>query len=70
MNQGQASPTADPAVRAYTIPEAARLLKVSDSHLYRLAKRGQLPGAIHLGAAVRISRIQFDAWLAATNSGS
>lgn len=57
------SPTADPELATFTIAEAARILRVSDSHLYRLAKRGQLPGAIHLGSAVRVHRGQLLRWL-------
>lgn len=57
------SPTADPELATLTIPEAAAILHVSHSHLYRLAKRGELPGAIHLGAAVRIHKGRLMRWL-------
>lgn len=57
------SPTADPELATLTIAEAARVLRVSESHLYRLARRGQLPGAIHLGAAVRVHRGRLQEWL-------
>jgi excisionase family DNA binding protein len=57
------SPTADPELATLTIPECARQLQVSSSLLYRLAKRGELPGAIFLGSAVRVHRTSFLRWL-------
>ena len=57
------SPTADPALETLTIPEAARLLTISDRHAYRMAGRGTLPGAIHLGRCVRVSKPLLLAWL-------
>jgi excisionase family DNA binding protein len=57
------SPTADPALETLTVPEAARLLRISDRHAYRMAERGNLPGAIHLGRCVRISKPLLLAWL-------
>jgi len=56
------SPTADPALETFTIPQLAKRWAVSDSHLYRLARRGELPGAFQLGAAVRISKAALLAW--------
>ncbi len=40
---------------AYTVAEAADLLRVSPEHLYRMIRQGEVR-AIHLGRAVRISR--------------
>jgi excisionase family DNA binding protein len=57
------SPTADPALETLTVPEAAKLLKISDRHAYRMAERGHLPGAVHLGRCVRISKPLLLAWL-------
>lgn len=57
------SPTADPALETLTIPEAARLLEISDRHAYRMAEHGTLPGAIHLGRCVRVSKPLLLAWL-------
>ena len=42
--------------RTVTIPEAARLLGLSREGAYRLAKRGELPGAIRLGGRIVVSR--------------
>ncbi len=56
------SPTADPALATFTVPQLAKHWGVSDSHLYRLARRGELPGAFQLGAAVRISMAALLAW--------
>ncbi len=33
------SPTADPALETLTVPEAAKMLKISDRHAYRMAER-------------------------------
>lgn len=43
--------------------EAARLLGISRSHLYRLAAAGSIP-AVRLGTAIRIPRAQLVAWIA------
>ena len=48
--------TQDEAV--LTIPEAAALLRVSVSHVYRMCERNELPGACKVGALWRISRTQ------------
>ena len=39
---------------ALTIAEAARRLNVSPAFVYRLARRGKLPGAARIGRAWRI----------------
>lgn len=40
-----------------TPTQAATLLNVSRSHVYRLAERGEIP-AVHLGGVLRIPRQQ------------
>ncbi len=40
---------------SWTIREAAALLDVSPSTLYRLAKADQLPGAFKVGGSLRVS---------------
>lgn len=45
------------------IPDAARLLSVSRSRAYLLAKRGDLPGAIRLGGTWRVNRRVLAAWV-------
>jgi excisionase family DNA binding protein len=39
----------------FTVPEAARTLGISRSHLYQLIQSGKLP-VIRLGASVRVPR--------------
>lgn len=38
------------------VPEAAQLLRVSVSHIYRMCERGELPGACKVGGLWRIDR--------------
>ena len=38
------------------VPTAAKLLGISQSHAFALAARGELPGAMRLGARVVVSR--------------
>jgi len=47
---------------AYSIPEAARLIGVSASHLYHLSAAGQLPVA-KIGTRCVILAEDFRAWL-------
>ncbi len=50
-----------------TVPEAARLLRISRSLAYELVARGELP-AIRLGRAIRIRRLALDSWGAVSAS--
>jgi len=50
------SPTADPRLESYSIPEAARVLGISARHAYRLADAGKLPGAYRLGDRVIVNK--------------
>lgn len=63
------SPTADPDLATLTIPQCARLMQVSDSLLYRLAKDGELPGVVRFGSAVRVHRNSFLRWLDGRGNG-
>lgn len=47
--------------------EAAAALNISRSKLYVLAQRGELPGAIKIGASWRVSKERLEEWIA-TNS--
>lgn len=49
-----AASTTDPNI--LTIPEAARLLRISNDLAYALARRGELPGALQFGRRWRVSR--------------
>ena len=42
----------------------ARLLNCSERHVWRLANRGAMPAAVHLGALVRWDRAAVLAWIA------
>lgn len=53
-----------PESMTLTVEEAARLLRLSRSLAYRLAKAGQLPGVFRLGGVYRISREAFERALA------
>ncbi len=46
------------------IAEAARLLRISRSHCYRLAAEGVLP-SVRLGTSIRIPREQLVEWISA-----
>lgn len=47
-----------------TVAEAGEKLQISRALAYQLARQGQLPGAIRLGAKrIIVSRARFDAWL-------
>jgi excisionase family DNA binding protein len=39
-----------------TVPEAARVLRIAESTVYKKAKRGQLSGVVRLGGTLLIRR--------------
>ncbi len=43
--------------------EAARLLGISRSKIYALLANGELPGAVRVGASLRVSRAVLEAWI-------
>ena len=45
-----------------TVPEAAKILRISRNHAYELARQGKLP-VIRLGKRLIIPRIGFEKWL-------
>ncbi len=45
-----------------TVPETARLLRISRNLAYELVARGELP-AVRLGRVIRIPRRELDDWL-------
>lgn len=54
-----------PNAQTYTIPEVAERLRICERHAYDLARRNDLPvPVISLGRAKRVSKIQFDRYLA------
>ena len=47
-----------------TLPEVAQLLKVAEKTVYTMAQAGEIP-AFKIRGQWRITRIEFDRWLAA-----
>jgi len=58
---------ADPS-ELFTIPEAARLLKVSTVYVRREIKAGELR-TVRLGRSVRVARTDLDAYVEARREG-
>jgi len=46
-----------------TLPETARLLRLSEKSGYRLAQSGRLPGAAKVGGQWRVNVEKLKAWL-------
>lgn len=59
-----------PPPELLTVPDAAQLLRVSVSNVYRLAERGELPGAVKVGGQWRIGRAQLLAGLGLTSGAA
>jgi excisionase family DNA binding protein len=58
------SASADRPQEALTIAETAARLHVSTASVYRLARRGKLPGAARVGRSWRIDSRRLDAMFA------
>jgi excisionase family DNA binding protein len=52
-----------------TVAEAAKRLKLSESHLHKLRARGGSPEYVRLGRAVRYRPEDLDAWVEARRAG-
>lgn len=50
----------------YTVPEAAKLLRISAAHAYALVSRGELP-SLHLGRRILIPRCALESLIAQTS---
>lgn len=46
-----------------SVPEAAKVLRISRSRAYELAQGGELPGVLRIGRSVRVSKRALDAWI-------
>ncbi len=46
-----------------TIPQAARLLGISNTMAYQMAARDELPGMVRIGRLVKVHRPTLDRWL-------
>lgn len=53
-----------------TVAEAAKRLKLSESHLHKLRVRGGSPTFVRLGRAVRYRAEDLDAWVNARRATS
>ena len=51
-----------------TVPETAKLLRISRNLAYELVARGELP-AVRLGRVIRVPRGALDDWVKASASG-
>lgn len=51
------------AALAYTAAEAAQVLGVSESHLRRMAKRGEGPPRLELGRRLLFPKARLEQWL-------
>jgi excisionase family DNA binding protein len=48
--------------RTYSVPEIAKILKISKSKAYELCKTSDFK-TVNIGKAVRVSKKSFDSWL-------
>jgi len=46
-----------------TIPEVAKLLRIGRNTAYEAARTGALPGVLHFGRAIRVSRAALNQFL-------
>lgn len=49
--------------RTYTAAQAAAMVPMGINQFYEAVKRGDIPGVLHLGRSIRVSRRVFEAWL-------
>ena len=50
--------------------EAARLLSVGRSTFYELVAKGEIPGVIRIGSAIRVSRRALESWIERMSSSA
>lgn len=64
VRPGQAPPKlAGPVQPLLTMLETSRLLHISRSKVYELAREGKLPGVIYVGNSIRVNRAKLEAWI-------
>lgn len=51
------------AMKFYTVPEVAQMVRLTADHIYRVTKSGEL-GTYKIGRKVLITQEQLDKWLA------
>ncbi len=57
------SPATDSPATLLDVDQVASILNCSPRHVYRLADSGAMPRPRHLGALVRWSRLEIEAWV-------
>lgn len=63
LSRSQEGSAIEPRFSVMTVSQAAKVLQVSDDHLYRLLKQGEIPGALKVGEAWRIYAPAIYQWL-------
>jgi len=54
----------------FTIPEVAKLLRIGRSAAYEAARTGALPGVLHFGRTIRVSKYALNQFLSAQGTNS
>lgn len=52
----------------YTVPEAAKILRISTAHAYKMCERGKIP-TVTFGKAIRVPRLKLEELLAGGTGG-
>lgn len=52
-----------------TIEESAQILRIGRSRAYEMAEAGHMPGLIHMGRSLRVSKRRLLAWIEEQTSG-
>ena len=65
MTESVLSPPPDSPAMLFDVEQVASLLRCSPRHVYRLSDAGAMPRPRHLGALVRWSRLEVEAWVKA-----
>ena len=64
-NEGQDPPGTMPDALLLTVDEAAAMLNVGRTHLYKLHSSGRVPLPVHLGKSIRWNRPELEGWVRA-----
>ena len=65
MTEFVLSPATDSPATLFDVEQVASILNCSPRHVYRMADAGAMPRPRHLGALVRWSRLEIEAWVKA-----
>lgn len=64
MTESVLSPFLDSPATLFDVAQVASIMNCSPRHVYRLADSGAMPRPRRLGALVRWSRLEIEAWVA------